>query len=414
MNTTRLTRPALAVTAALAAVALVGGCGVNPSSQGPADGGLTKAPTSSSTSTTSTSSPTPEAVSLSANVDDGAKNVKVDKIVSVAAADGKLSKVSLAYVGTKDDPKKKVSVNGALNDAKTGWTADEALDPGATYTLKMSGTSTAGVDSSSSQTFTTEDLSLDQQTYPTIFPAKGATVGVGMPVILTFDVPVKDKAEFEKHLSVQTTPKQTGTWSWISSTEVHYRPKTYWKPGTKVSVDANLNGVNAGNGIYGQESRSTDFTIGRSLITKINLSTDVAKVYQNDKLVRTIYVSGGKSGWQTRSGIKLIMSKEMNKKMTNEMIGAKENYDLNVKYAMRITNSGEFLHSAPWNAGSFGRTNASHGCVGMSTSDAGWLYDRVLPGDPVETTGSSRGMERVNGWSDWNVSWSTYKKASAL
>ncbi len=417
MLTTRLTRPALAVTAVLATAALFG-CGVIPSSEAPAvDGGATTAPSSSpsaSGSTTPSTSPTPEAVSLSANVKDDAEDVKVDKIVSVKAGNGTLSKVTLSYVGTTDDADEKVSVDGALNDAKTEWTAAEALDPGEKYTLKMSGTSTAGADSSSSQTFTTADLTRDQQTYPTIFPAKGDTVGIGMPVVLSFDLPVTDKAEFEKHLSVTTSPKQTGTWSWISSTEVHYRPKTYWQPGTKVSVEANLNGVNAGGGLYGQMSRSTSFTIGRSLVTKVDLSTDVAKVYKDGKKVRTIYVSGGKPGWSTRSGIKLIMAKEYNKVMTNEMIGAKEKYKLTAKYALRITNSGEFLHSAPWNSGNFGVRNASHGCVGMSIDDSGWLYENTLIGDPVETTGSSKGMERVNGWSDWNVSWSDYQRASAL
>jgi len=147
---------------------------------------------------------------------------------------------------------------------------------------------------------------------------------------------------------------------------------------------------------------------------RINLASDVAKVYRNGKVVRTIYVSAGKPGWQTRSGVKLIMGKEYNKKMTNEMIGAKEDYTLVSQYAMRITNSGEFIHSAPWNAGYFGRSNASHGCTGMSNADAGWLYTHTLVGDPVITTGTSRQMELGNGYGDWNLSYGKYKQGSAL
>ena len=64
--------------------------------------------------------------------------------------------------------------------------------------------------------------------------------------------------------------------------------------------------------------------------------------------------------------------------------------------------------------GNFGRRNASHGCVGMSTGDAAWLFNRSLIGDPVVTTGTSRGMEHGNGYSDWNVSYAKYKKGSAL
>ena len=235
-----------------------------------------------------------------------------------------------------------------------------------------------------------------------------------MPVILQLDVPVKNRKEFEKHLTVTSSPKQQGSWSWFSDKEVHFRPKRYWKPGTKVTVNADLNSLDAGNGVYGQNSTSTSFTIGRSLVTKINLDTHKAKVYIGGDLERTIPISAGKSGWQTRSGTKLILDKLPVTRMTNEMIGADESYDLKVKYAMRITWSGEFLHAAPWNAGKFGRVNGSHGCVGMSTADAAWLFHRVQIGDPVVTTGSSRGLEKGNGYTDWNVSWSQYKQGSAL
>ena len=115
-----------------------------------------------------------------------------------------------------------------------------------------------------------------------------------------------------------------------------------------------------------------------------------------------------------RSGTKLIMDKLYTTRMTNQMIGAREEYDLRVKYAMRITSSGEFLHAAPWNAGHFGRRNASHGCVGMSTRDASWLFHHTLIGDPVVTTGTSRRVEHGNGYSDWNISYAQYKKGSAL
>ncbi|MCQ8780236.1 Ig-like domain-containing protein, partial [Escherichia coli] len=82
--------------------------------------------------------------------------------------------------------------------------------------------------------FTTTDLSLDQQTFASVAPLDGETVGVGMPVVVTFDVPVTDRASIEQHMSVTTTPAQIGTWRWVSDTEVHYRPKTYWQAGTQV------------------------------------------------------------------------------------------------------------------------------------------------------------------------------------
>ena len=50
----------------------------------------------------------------------------------------------------------------------------------------------------------------------------------------------------------------------------------------------------------------------------------------------------------------------------------------------------------------------------MSTANARWLYNQVLIGDPVITTGSSRRVEFGNGYADWNLSYAEYAKGSAL
>ena len=409
---------ALAVAVLLATVAA---CGTLPdsgargdSSQPPAAPSVSGTPPTA-TPNPSTPTPTPDPVQLSANVKDGARRVAVDTVVKVKAASGTLRKVKLAYSYIdRQGRAKKDTVAGKLSKDKQTWIAADRLEPAATYTLTMSGRNATNQVTTTKTRFSTQNLSLSQQTYPTLYPLEGMKVGIGMPVVLTFDVPVKNKREFEKNLEVRSSPAQPGTWRWFSDTQVRYRPKSYWKPGTKITVNANLNGVNAGNGIYGQNSTKTSFTVGRSFKIRINLRSDVARVYKNGKNIRTIYVSGGKPGWQTRSGVKLIMGKEYNKKMTNEAIGAKEDYTLIARHALRITNSGEFLHSAPWNTAHFGRRNASHGCTGMSNGNAAWLYRHTLIGDPVVTTGSSRGVEDGNGYSDWNLSWATYKKGSAL
>ena len=359
--------------------------------------------------------PKPDPVTLKSNVKNGAGNVKIDTLVTVSANWGTLTKVKLSYTNTdRQGRKERGTVPGKISKDRTTWTTSARLEPGAAYKLISVGKNWVDQPKTKTLTFRAQKLPLDKQTYPTIYPLKGSHVGIGMPVVLTFDVPVKNKRAFEKNLHVKSSPAQAGSWHWYSSTQVRYRPKNFWKPGTKVSVRADINSLYAGRGVYGQNSVKTHFTVGRSQITKINLASDVAKVYRNGKLVRTIYVSGGKPGWQTRSGIKLIMDKRYVTRMTNTMIGARERYSLRVKYAMRITTSGEFLHAAPWNAAYFGSRNASHGCVGMSTSNAAWLFSRTLIGDPVITTGSSRGMEYGNGYSDWNMSYAKYKKGSAL
>jgi lipoprotein-anchoring transpeptidase ErfK/SrfK len=200
---------------------------------------------------------------------------------------------------------------------------------------------------------------------------------------------------------------------------VRYRPKTWWQPGTTVKVLADINGLAAGDGVYGQRNVSTEFTVSKkTVLTKVNLKTHKAKVYVNDKLARTIPISAGKPGFATRSGTKLIMDKRPLVRMTGVSIGIKEgsseDFDLNVRYAMRITASGEYIHAAPWNSGLLGRQNGSHGCVGMSTANAIWLYNLVRSGDPVVTTGSTKKIEQGNGYSDWDVSWEQYRKGSAI
>jgi lipoprotein-anchoring transpeptidase ErfK/SrfK len=388
-------------------------CGGTPTA--PAGTGSQQPDAQAPTQPSPTPTPTPDPITFTSNVKNGATGVKVDTLVTVSASAGTLTKVKLSYTNKdRQGRTHKGAVSGKINKDRTRWTANGLLEPAAAYMLTSAGKNAVNQAKTVASSFSTQKLALAQQTYPQIYPLKGSHVGVGMPVVLTFDVPVKNKKQFEKNMHVKSSPAQVGTWHWYSSKEVRYRPQKYWKPGTKVAVTANLNSVNAGNGVYGQNSTKTNFTVGRSLVTKINLSSHVARVYRNGKFVRKIYVSAGKPGWQTRSGVKLIMDKRYVTKMTNTMIGAREHYSLNVRYAMRITSSGEFLHAAPWNAGNFGRRNASHGCVGMSTGNAAWLFSRVMIGDPVITTGSSRGMEPGNGYGDWNVSYATYKKGSAL
>jgi lipoprotein-anchoring transpeptidase ErfK/SrfK len=407
-----------AMTAAAGAIVLLTaaacGAGGEPSSNSSSD---PHGPTtgSSTTATSPTAPPPPEPVNLTANVADGARKVTVDTLVKAKAAAGTLTKVKLAFSYTgRDGGRVKGTVPGKIAKDGSSWTAADRLEPAATYQLSMTGKNSAGEPKTATRTFSTQSLRLDQQIWPTLYPLRGSKVGVGMPVVLTFDIPVKNKKEFQKNLQITSSPAQTGTWRWFSDTQVRFRPAKYWKPGTKVTVRANLNGVKAGGGNYGQKSVATSFKVGRKLLTKVNLASDVARVYRSGKLVRTIYVSGGKPGWETRSGIKVIMAKEYNKVMTNEAIGAKEEYRLVAQYALRLTNSGEFLHSAPWNTSHFGRNNASHGCVGMSNANAGWLYTNMLIGDPVVTTGTNRRVEDGNGWSDWNLSYAQYKKGSAL
>jgi lipoprotein-anchoring transpeptidase ErfK/SrfK len=266
--------------------------------------------------------------------------------------------------------------------------------------------------------FRTAALTLDQQTYPSIAPLAGQTVGVGMPVIVRFDVPVTNRASIERHLHVVSQPAQKGSWHWISSTEVHWRPVHYWRAGTKVTVNADINSVPAGNGIYGQESRTVSFHVGDAVVSKVNAQTHQMTTFINGKLLRTIPITTGQQpAYTTRSGTKVIIEKFPSKDMNSETVGitGADAYNIHgVQWAMRVTYSGEFVHAAPWSVADQGHANVSHGCTGMSTANADWLYHMTNIGDVVEYTGTDKPMTLTNGYGDWNESFSVYKQGSAL
>lgn len=374
------------------------------------------APTDGSRTVTPEVTPTPSApaVAFKPSVDEGA-TVPVDTVVSVAASGGSITAVQLTYQDPKAGPQ---AVEGTIAPDGSAWTARSLLEPGVAYTMAMTGVNVDGQQASATRAFTSQNLSKKQEIYPRLI-ADGATVGIAMPVVVTFDVPVTDRASFEKRMTVTSVPAQRGSWSWFSNTEVHWRPESYWQPGTKVDVNLDLNSVPAGNGTYGQMSLAGGFTVGNALTMKADLAAHQLTVTIDGAVARTIPVTGGKRGWESRSGTKVIMEKFSTLKMDASTLGIEKDdpnyYSIpDVRYAMRETWSGEFLHAAPWSVGSQGRANVSHGCIGMSTGNAAWLFNQVKVGDPVVVTGTSKGMEKGNGWTDWNVSFADYRAGSAL
>ena len=336
-------------------------------------------------------------------------SVPIDAPVTVSADGGDLSDVRVTSAAGP--------VQGRVESGT--WTSTSLLEPGTDYRISASATRSDGEAVERTRAFHTIDLTLDQQTYPSIAPLEGETVGVGMPVVVTFDIPVTDRALFEKHMDVTSTPAQKGSWYWLSDSEAHFRPARYWKAGTDVSVDLDLNSLPAGNGIYGQEDRQLSFSVGDAHVYKVNAQTHQMQVFSNGELLRTLPITTGKPGFTTRSGVKVIMEKFETRRMNSETVGINRNspeaYDIDdVRWAMRVTYSGEFIHAAPWSVGSQGYANVSHGCTGLSTADAGWLYAMTRRGDVVEYTGTDRPMTLENGYGDWNLAPAAWKQGSAL
>ena len=359
------------------------------------------------------SSATPDSdAAITATIPAGATDVKVNRSLRLNVTDGTFSDVTVTGKSSK--------VDGTLSTDKLSWQSTTRLQPGETYRVRGVAVDDDGKETVYRSRFSTEALSLDQQTFPSFFPQPGSTVGVGMPAIIRFDVPVTNKASIEKHLHVTSVPAQPGAFYWVSDTEVHWRPKKFWQAGTKVTVDADIDSVPAGNGVYGQKSRVSSFTIGRSMISKVDMNTHQMRVFRDGKLIRTIPITTGQQPkFTTRSGIKVIVEKYRRKRMNSETVGIDPNgpdgYNIaGVEYAMRVTYSGEFVHAAPWSVASQGHANVSHGCTGMSTANAGWLFGQSIIGDVVDYTGTTKEMTLTNGIGDWNLPFKDYETGSAL
>ncbi|VXC03400.1 Ig-like domain-containing protein [Aeromicrobium sp. 9AM] len=350
-------------------------------------------------------------IALTANVDQRATDVRVNTIVAVEAQHGSITSAVLA----SDDGKSKVK--GRV--AGDSWLASQRLEPGTAYTLQVRGKGEDGKAGRIIRHFTTQQLTLAQQTYPSVAPLQGETVGVGMPVIVTFDVPVKNRALFERNMRVQSTPAAEGSWTWLSDREAHFRPRQYWPAHARVKVNLRLNGLPAGKGIYGQQDQLIDFKVGSKRVSVVDVAKHQLRYTVDGKTEKTIPVTTGDNGHRTREGTKVIMEKFSSIDMDAATTGVDSEdpgyYNIkDVRWAMRLTNSGEFLHAAPWSVGSQGSANVSHGCTGMSTANASWLYSHSRRGDVVRYVHSPRPLEAHNGWTDWNVPWSTWLKGSAL
>lgn len=332
-----------------------------------------------------------------------ASDVKPDSIVTVNGTFGHLNRVSVTdSTGTV--------IGGTLSPDGTAWVADRRLAPNETYQVIVNGTSEKGSTVNQTSKFSTLKVMAKDQTGSTLIsPPDGSTVGVAQPVVIAFNHNITNREAALQALSVETSTPVEGDWYWIDAREVHWRPKEFWPTGTKVTVKENLVGLDMGDGEWGVSRRESSFTVGREQIIKVDVKRHELQVVRNGKVIKRFDVSTGKPGWETRNGIKVIMDKETHKKWTNTAIDAPEAYTLYSSYALRMTNSGEFIHDATWN-GRIGSANTSHGCVGMRLSDMRWMYNNTIMGDAVITTGSPKKFTEIwNRYQDWNVDWDQWQ-----
>ncbi len=306
-------------------------------------------------------SQTPEQSSVAMQILPGVdKKAPVNQPIVVVAEDGSLADVTVK--GPKG------LMKGSYNPERSTWTsAAKTLDFGAKYVVEATATNDSGTPTTVDRTIKT----VNPQTLVSISSvsvADDVTVGVGMPVRVTFSAPVKNKKAVEEQLEVRTSVPVTGAWSWESDEVVVFRPKKYWPANTTIEVSMPLKGVKTGPGAYGEANQEISYKTGNSMVSVYNAYNHTFTVKKNGKVIKKFPATSGKPGFDTREGIKVISEKLDFVVMDAATGGTSENdpeyYRLDVNWAMRITNSGEFVHAAPWSVGSQGYANVSHGCIG--------------------------------------------------
>jgi lipoprotein-anchoring transpeptidase ErfK/SrfK len=340
----------------------------------------------------------------------GAKPWNPNRPVVVAVKSGQLTDVLVT-------DRQGHSVKGRLGRGGTTWHSTQSiLDYNVRYSVRATAVDSAGLVAHQASSFRT--VAPEHVVYSEITPSGGAVVGVGMPIIVSFGEPVPNRAAAETHLSVNTSRPTVGGWYWVSDQMVRWRPKDYWRPGTVVVVRSDLAGVSLGQGTWGNDDDQVKFTIGDAMVSTVDIANHDMVVERNGQVIRRVPVTTGKPGWDTRNGVKVIMSKDRQVVMDAATIDVNkqdpEYYRLDVEYAMRVTWSGEYLHAAPWSVSSQGQENVSHGCTGMSLENASWYYNISRVGDVVEYINGVRGMEPWNGYTDWTIPWEQWQAGSAL
>ena len=356
-------------------------------------------------------------------VADGAVDVSPVVPLEVAVEGGELTEVAVtdgsgAPVPGALAPAAEDGGGEAEGAAAEVWAPEAPLAYATSYTLTATATNADDEVTTQTATFTTVDP--ETVTTPSIGPLDGQVVGVGMPIRVYFDQPVADKAAVESHLRVTSSTPTDGVWSWLNDAEVHFRPSQYWPADIDVTLDADLYGVDFGEGVWGEKDRSVSFSIGDRHVSIADAGTHTMEVYDGDQLVQTYPMSAGGPEFPSRNGAHVVTELNRNRVMDSSTYGvpvdSPNGYRTPVEYAVRLSNNGEFVHAAPWSVSQQGRENVSHGCINLSTERAAWFFGFSQPGDVVEIRNSEGPtLSAADGdIYDWAIPWEQWQAGSAL
>ncbi|MET9384975.1 Ig-like domain-containing protein [Streptomyces sp. NPDC002928] len=351
---------------------------------------------------------------------DGSSNASINNSAAVTVSKGTLTDVSMT---TADG----TAVAGQLSADKTSWKPSAQLERSTTYKVAASAKDSDGRAAHENASFTT--VSPANSFIGNFTPENGSTVGVGMPVSINFNKAIENKAAVQKGITVTSSSGQEVVGHWFNANRIDFRPEDYWKENSTITLKLALDGVEGASGVYGVQQKTVTFHIGRNQVTYVDAKTKQMKVTQDGKTVKTIPISAGSPENKTYEGQMVISEKFKETRMNGATVGftdddGKGEYDIkDVPHAMRLTNSGTFVHGNYWGAKSiFGSVNTSHGCVGLSdakgandaSTPAAWFYNSSIIGDVVvvQNTGDKT-VSPDNGLNGWNMDWAQWKAGSA-
>ncbi|GAA3077513.1 Ig-like domain-containing protein [Streptomyces roseofulvus] len=352
--------------------------------------------------------------------EDGSRAVPADGPLEVRVDSGRLERVSVTQVADG----RRSAVPGTFSADGLSWRPAGAtrLALAAKYSVDAVALDAHGRRSARHTTFTT--VVPESRFIGYFTPENRSTVGAGMIVSFGFNRPIENRAEVERAIRVTADPPVEVVGHWFGKERLDFRPAAYWAPGTKVTVELGLRDVEGAPGVYGIQRKTVGFTVGRSQVSLVDAAAHTMEVRRDGRVLATLPITAGAPKTTTYNGKMVVTELYDVTRMNGATVGFGGEYDIkDVPHAMRLTESGTFIHGNYWaDASTFGSANVSHGCVGLrdvkgggSDTPAGWFFDRSLIGDVVEVVNSrDRKVAPDNGLGGWNLDWAAWKAGSAL
>ncbi|MEU9335073.1 Ig-like domain-containing protein [Streptomyces sp. NPDC048290] len=347
---------------------------------------------------------------------DGSTGASINT-TGVKVSDGKLTGVTMTDVTTGEEVAGEVAADGG------SWKPEEQLERGTKYQISAKAKGSDGRATAANSVFTT--VTTANSFIGTYTPDGGTTVGVGMPVSFRFDKEISDKKSVQSGITVTSSSGQQVVGHWFGDKRLDFRPEEYWKAGSKVTMKIDLDGVEGANGVFGVQKKTVEFSIGRSQVSTVDVNTQTMTVERDGKVVKSLPISAGSAENPTYNGQMVISEKFEETRMDGSTVGFGGEYDIpDVPHAMRLSQSGTFVHGNYWYPKGnppFGRQGTSHGCVGLAdvqgaqgATDGKWFFDNSMTGDLVVVKNSPDDtIAPDNGLNGWNMAWSEWTAGSA-